>query len=181
MKKSLCLFLLLLLAGCAGSRPPDLRAGLDGVCFLNLWHKASNETLRVQFCDGAGYDRNALRQLNYFFRDRKTNEIAEIDPALFDFITGLRTRLALPVETRIEISSAYRSRATNEALREKNKGAAKESLHIQGRAVDLRIPGLAGKTVAAVAKTMHRGGVSWYVESDHVHIDTGEVRSWRGR
>ncbi len=112
------------------------------------------------------------------FRDRQTNETAKIDPELIDYLVDIRTRLGLPPTVVFEILSGYRSRDTNEKLRDSSGQVAKESLHMHGWAVDFRIKGVNGKAIAEIAKTMQRGGVSYYPSSNHVHVDLGNIRTW---
>ena len=77
-----------------------------------------------------------------------------------------------------EILSGYRSQASNDKLRLINGQAAKESFHIHGWAVDFRIKKVNGKAISEIAKTMQRGGVSYYPSSNHVHVDLGNIRTW---
>lgn len=172
--------LCLLFAGCAGwfSSAPVLQKGDRA---LHLWYRPANDEIFVIYRTPRGYDRDGVRQISHFLRDRRTGEVKNIDPQLLDFIADLRDRLALPADVRIEVTSGYRSAESNAKLRQVNQGTAKESLHVEGRAVDLRIPGLPGKAVAEIAKTMQRGGAALYPRSDHVHLDTGDIRTWSAR
>ena len=124
------------------------------------------------------YDFQSLGRINALLRDRRSGRIFRIDPELVDFLVDLRTRLALPPSAVFEILSGYRESETNAALRREDKPAARNSLHVQGRAVDFRLVNVNGRAVAEVAKTMQRGGVSYYPGSNHVHLDTGALRSW---
>jgi len=131
----------------------------------------------VYFHDGA-YDTKALQAIDNLFRDRHANEIGKIDPELIDFLLDIRTRLCLPPDVVFEILSGYRSPATNAMLKIANGQVAKESLHMYGYAVDFRIEGVKGSAIAEIAKTMQRGGVSFYPRDNHVHVDIGNIRTW---
>ena len=80
-----------------------------------------------------------------------------------------------------EILSGYRTRATNAKLAFTNGNVAKESLHMHGWAVDFRIPHVDGRAICEIAKTMQRGGVAYYEGDNHVHVDLGNIRTWKGR
>jgi len=79
----------------------------------------------------------------------------------------------------VSSTSGYRSRATNNSLRRNGGQAAENSYHIRAQAADIKIPGVPGSKVAAMAKQLRRGGVAYYASSDHVHVDVGPVRSWK--
>lgn len=190
MKKALLSFLaLFLLAACAGGGAPagklvkqyggeKTRPDALAVRSIVLYHPDSRERVnRVYYVNGR-YDPAAMTAINRLFRDRKTGEIAKIDPELIDYLVDIRSRLGLPPSVTFEILSGYRAPGTNAKLRKTNKQAAKESLHMYGWAVDFRIPGVNGKAIAEIAKTMQRGGVSYYPSTNHVHVDLGNIRTW---
>lgn len=145
---------------------------------VSLSHPASAEKLTETYYVDGRYDFQSLGRINALLRDRRSGRIFRIDPELVDFLVDLRTRLALPPSAVFEILSGYRESETNAALRREDKPAARNSLHVQGRAVDFRLVNVNGRAVAEVAKTMQRGGVSYYPGSNHVHLDTGALRSW---
>ncbi|MCL2469281.1 MAG: DUF882 domain-containing protein [Alphaproteobacteria bacterium] len=144
-----------------------------------LSHPPSGERLNLTYYKNNRYDPAALTKINRLFRDRQNNSIGKIDPELIDFLVDIRTRLGLPPSVTFEILDGYRSRSTNEKLRARNSQAAKDSLHIYGWAVDFRISKVNGRAVAEIAKTMQRGGVSYYPSSNHIHIDLGNIRTWK--
>ncbi len=182
-----CLALFFLLASCAtrGKTAPsrhDVKTGPDQVTerFAVLCHPSSGEKEeRLYYHDGA-YDPEALDAINRLFRDRRADVVGTIDPELIDFLVDIRTRLGLPTTVRFEILSGYRTAATNDHLLRENNLVARDSLHKRGLAVDFRIQGVSGKAIAAVAQTMQRGGVSFYPEDNHVHVDIGAIRTWSG-
>lgn len=145
---------------------------------LSLVNLHTEETLDVVFRGPEGYDRRALAALNYMLRDWRRDEVLPIDPKLFDVMAHLAARLGQP--PRYGIVSGYRSPQTNAMLRRKGAGAAKRSLHMQGRAIDLRLKGTKLSAFRRAALDLAAGGVGYYPRSDFVHIDTGDVRSWSG-
>ncbi len=185
MRIFLALLLVFTLAGCSGfwgGGSAQNRFKLpEGDRYIVLQHKPSGERVAVTYFSNNRYDSSALRKLNHLMRDRKTGQVATIDPVLFDFMVAVRNRLILPQTQTIEITSGYRSQSTNNALREQGIQAARGSLHLEGRAADLRFTGISNKAVAEVAKTIYAGGVAWYASSNHVHLDTGPARSWQAR
>jgi len=132
----------------------------------------------VYFHDGA-YDTSELRRINVLFRDRRANLVGEIDPQVIDYLVDLRTRFNLPPTVVFQILDGYRTRSTNATMSRTNKNVAIESLHTHGWAVDFRIPGVDGRAICEIAKTMQRGGVAFYPKSNHVHVDLGNIRTWR--
>ena len=84
------------------------------------------------------------------------------------------------VDPRFQIISGYRSPETNAALHERSAGVAVKSMHLEGRAIDVRLHGVSCARLGELARTVQRGGVGYYRSSDFVHIDTGRIRSWQG-
>lgn len=169
--------LLLVMAACAG----DVGRSAAERRFLSLRHPASGEQVAATYVWNYHYDEAALARFNGLLRDRNANATHPVDPKLLDFITDLRDRVGLPETVTFDITSGYRSPATNARLAAGSRLVARESWHMKGQAVDLRVPHLTGKAMAEIAKTMQRGGVAYYPKSGHVHIDTGPVRTWQVR
>ena len=193
MRTALALFFVFFLTACAGTTSGDRQmAGKlvkqyggektrpDKVSERSvvLLHSKSGERLNLTYYAGGAYDQEALRKINYLFRDRNVDKVGKIDPELIDYMVDIRTRLGLPPTVVFDILSGYRASETNEKLRASNGQAAKESLHIHGWAVDFRIANVNGKAISEIAKTMQRGGVSYYPSSNHVHVDLGNIRTW---
>jgi uncharacterized protein YcbK (DUF882 family) len=146
--------------------------------WLELTNTHTDEVVRVAFRDANGYVEGALQQLRRVLRDHRANEEHEMDPALFDQLSNLAK--AAQREPRYEIISGYRSPGTNALLHSKSKGVATRSLHMQGRATDVRLKGLSCADLRDLALAAQRGGVGYYEKSNFVHIDTGRVRTWVG-
>lgn len=145
---------------------------------LLLHNLHTKEDLDVVYRQGQEFDRRALTSLNYFLRDWRREEVLPIDPRLYDIMAAIADRLGQA--PRFEIISGYRSPQTNAMLRRAGGGAAKRSLHMFGRAIDLRLEGARLRDVREVARQLERGGVGYYPKSQFVHIDTGKVRTWNG-
>jgi uncharacterized protein YcbK (DUF882 family) len=101
-----------------------------------------------------------------------------MDPQLFVLLVDLAASAG--VEPHYDIISGYRSAQTNETLRNKGGGQAKNSQHIQGKAIDVRLKGVATLRLRDLARDLKRGGVGYYPKSDFVHVDTARVRYWEG-
>lgn len=144
---------------------------------LRLHHMHTDERLEVTYRIGDRYQPQALQRLNHFLRDFRTNDTMVMDPRLFDFLHDVSARLGDP-GARFEVLSAYRSPATNSMLRKTSSGVAKNSLHLTGQAIDIRLPGVTSRLVRDTAIGLNRGGVGYYQRSDFVHLDTGKVRCW---
>jgi len=144
---------------------------------LSFYNTHTGEELKkVVFWADGNYLPDALTNINYLLRDFRTNEIIGIDPQLCDQLFALRQSLG--TDRPFHIISGYRSPKTNHMLRSRSKGVATNSLHLVGRAVDIRIPGQRLADVRRVALSMQAGGVGYYPTSDFVHMDTGSVRRW---
>ena len=117
-----------------------------------------------------------LQEIDYLLRDFRTGEVKTIEPALYDLLFALRHKLG--ATTPFHVISGYRSPATNAMLRATSSGVACHSLHMQGKAIDIRLPGTELKTLHQAALALRRGGVGYYPRSDFVHVDTGRVRRW---
>ena len=114
--------------------------------------------------------------MNSFLRDFRTGDQHAIDPALYDLLNDLR--LATGTRSPFHVISAYRSPRTNSMLREHGGGVAKGSLHLQGRAIDVRLADVSSVSLRDAAVELRRGGVGYYRGPDFVHVDTGRVRRW---
>ena len=117
--------------------------------------------------------------VQWLLRDHRANEAGRIDPALFDWLADAAAKLG--VEPRYQVISGFRSSHTNEMLRRTGGGGvARKSLHMQGRAIDVRLNGVDCSALRDVAMSAGRGGVGYYRRSAFVHLDTGAVRAWAG-
>jgi uncharacterized protein YcbK (DUF882 family) len=144
--------------------------------FLSFEHLHTGEKLSLVYGADGGHLPESLTRLNQFLRDHRTGDVHPIDPALFDLLFEVRT--TLDVRAPFQVISGYRSPQTNRMLRVQGRGVARSSLHMQGKAIDLRLPGTSTRQVREAAIALQRGGVGYYAKSDFVHLDTGRVRTW---
>lgn len=135
-----------------------------------------NETLKSTYFDGNDYVPEELDKLNHLFRDRRSEEVLEMDPKVFDQLYQLQSYFGH--DKAIAMICGYRSPVTNEKLKVSNSGVADKSYHISGQAVDFYIEGVPLKMVQEAALALKAGGVGYYPKSNFVHVDTGPVRFW---
>jgi uncharacterized protein YcbK (DUF882 family) len=146
---------------------------------LHLHHLHTGETLDVVYKVGANYVPGAIEKLNYFLRDHRTNDVSHYDPKEFDLLHSVMSKLGKPNGV-IDIVCGYRSPWSNEYLRGRAAvtGVAKNSQHMQAKAIDIRVPGVATRKLRDIALSLHGGGVGYYPVSQFVHVDVGPVRQW---
>jgi uncharacterized protein YcbK (DUF882 family) len=152
----------------------------DGAKYeLKLYHLHSGETLDVVYRIGNTYIPAAIEKLDYFLRDSRTQDQKAYDPREFDLLHNLMARLGRP-EGMIDIVCGYRTPWTNNFLRTRSShtGVAKNSQHMQAKAIDIRVPGVRTRTLRDVALSLDEGGVGYYPRSQFVHVDVGPVRRW---
>ena len=153
------------------ARPGDGRT-------LSLRHAQTDERFdETYFADGL-YEPDATAQLDRLFRDFHAEESIEIDVRLYDLLARLQEKHGRGAEP-IVITSAYRTRETNERLRRRNRWASANSLHVPGMAADLRIPGVPNARLVRTARGLGMGGVGAYDGASFIHVDVGAVRFWR--
>jgi uncharacterized protein YcbK (DUF882 family) len=158
---------------------PVAHATQPAVDWLELHNTHTGQTLRVTFRDASGaFIAAALEQLDLILFDQRSGEHTSMDPQLFVLLVDLAA--VAEVEPRYEIISGYRSAVTNEKLRTNGGGQAKNSQHIQGKAIDVRLKGVSTARLRDLAVALRRGGVGYYRKSDFVHVDTARVRYWEG-
>lgn len=143
---------------------------------LSFYNLHTDETLKTTYFERGRYLPDALAQINYILRDFRANEIKPIDPKLLDLLVAVRDRIG--TNAPFDVISGYRSPATNAMLHAKSEGVASHSMHVQGKAIDVRLPGHDLTTLRDAALSLHVGGVGYYPKSDFVHIDTGRPRWW---
>lgn len=136
----------------------------------------TGETLTAVYWQDDRFVPDGLAQLDYILRDYRTGEVRPIAPGLLDLVHELKQ--AMSFEQPIGVISGYRSPATNAMLAARSKGVAKNSYHLRGMAVDIRMPGRPLAELRDAALRLRRGGVGYYPKSDFVHVDVGPVRSW---
>lgn len=154
--------------------PRDVRAA--DARQLSLYHTHTHLTLDVVYYENGEYVKSALDEINRFLKDFRTGDVADMDPKLLDLLHEVRNELGS--DRTYEVISAYRSPQTNEMLRANTTGVAKNSQHLLGHAIDVRLRGIPIENLRDTALDLQKGGVGFYEQSDFVHIDTGRVRRW---
>ncbi len=166
---------------------PVLAAGLPSLQTaaptyeLSFYNTHTQETLTVNYRRAGYYHQAALTQVNQLLRDHRNGHVHKIDSRLLDLLYDLKRDIQARhpgVEVKYQIISGYRSPETNESLRRAGGGQARRSEHINGKAIDIRVPGVPLKEVRTTAWCLQRGGVGYYGGSDFVHVDTGKIRHW---
>lgn len=148
--------------------PPD-----RGLAFFNTH---TGESLDVDYCLSGCLLPDSLGKIDHILRDHRTGEVKRIDVELLDLLHVLAGTAG--IEGPYHIISGYRSPQTNESLRAQSDGVAARSLHLAGKAIDVRVPGLALRDLYRAAVGLQGGGVGIYPASDFVHLDVGRVRTW---
>jgi len=143
---------------------------------LSLENIHTGERLNLTYFEQGRYFQDALLAADRFFRDYRTGDVHPMDPMLLDLLHELTGSLA--VNKPIKVISGYRSPRTNAALRRRSRGVAKHSMHMQGKAIDIRISGVDVRHIRSAAIALGRGGVGYYPASNFVHLDTGDFRVW---
>ena len=145
---------------------------------IALTNLHTGERLDVEYFRDASYAPAALAALEVLLRDFRNGEKHAVDPKLLDYLVAVAAKLGVP--PAYDVISGYRSPETNEHLHERSSGVAQHSLHMQGRAIDVRMGGVDCRDLAARAEALQRGGVGYYRASNFVHLDTGAFRTWHG-
>lgn len=143
---------------------------------VSFRHTHTGESFSGVYRVGDRYLPEAFERLNYVLRDFRTGESFPMDPHTLDIVSVLQKRTG--TGRPLEVLSGYRSPKTNAMLRHVSGGVAKNSLHMYGQAMDIRMPGFNTRQLYGMGKALRAGGVGYYAKSDFVHVDTGRVRSW---
>jgi uncharacterized protein YcbK (DUF882 family) len=143
---------------------------------LSFFNTHTGETLEACYFRSGCYDSSALRAINHILRDHRSGEVHPIEGRLLDLLHALAGRF----EHRcpFHVISGYRSPETNATLHNRNRGVASQSLHLHGKAIDIRLPGIRTSELRDQALSLAAGGVGYYPKSDFVHVDVGRVRAW---
>jgi uncharacterized protein YcbK (DUF882 family) len=152
---------------------PLARAAVRQLSFVNTH---TGDTFSDAYWEGGNYVPDAMTAINHVMRDHRSGETHAIDPRLLDQLHALKGLVS--ASAPFQIISGYRSPATNAALHEHSSGVATRSLHMDGRAIDIRVRGVELTRLRDAALGMAVGGVGFYEASDFIHVDTGRVRRW---
>jgi uncharacterized protein YcbK (DUF882 family) len=152
--------------------------GVSAPMHIALLNLHTDERLEIEFFRDGAFLSGALSAIEILLRDFRTGERHAVDPVLLAYLAEVAHTLG--VDPAFSVISGYRSPQTNARLRERSAGVAQRSLHMEGRAIDVRMSGVDCADLAAHAVDLRRGGVGYYRASDFVHLDTGAFRTWRG-
>jgi uncharacterized protein YcbK (DUF882 family) len=143
---------------------------------LGLVSTHTNEKIVATYWRNGVYDDGALKDISHVLRDHRTGDVAPMDPNLLDLLVELHHRSGS--RKAFQVISGYRSPKTNALLASASGGVAKRSLHMDAKAIDIRLHDVALSDLRQAALGMKAGGVGYYKKSDFVHVDTGRVRQW---
>jgi uncharacterized protein YcbK (DUF882 family) len=143
---------------------------------LNNLH--TGESMDGVYWDGGDYVPEVLDAVNLHLRDYRTGDVHQIDPQLLDLLDSVSELTG--TKTPFEVISGFRSAKTNAMLHEHSAEVAQKSFHVQGMAIDVRLGDVELRHLHEAARSLGRGGVGYYPESNFVHLDVGPVRSWSG-
>ncbi|BDY11863.1 YcbK family protein [Hydrogenimonas cancrithermarum] len=144
---------------------------------VTLYNIHTGELAKATYWADGRYIAEEIESLNRLLRDFRTGETHAMDLALFDLLYDLSCRFD-HCRKPFHVISGYRSAKTNETLRRRTNGVAKRSLHMQGKAIDINLPGAHLNDLRLAARHLKRGGVGYYPKSGFIHVDTGRVRYW---
>lgn len=143
---------------------------------ISMYSPRTGESIDTVYWIDGKYIRDALNEINYFMRDWRTGQAIGIDPRNIDIATAAH-RLMQTNEPYMMLSG-YRSPKTNAMLRARSSGVARNSLHMSGKAADMRLKSRSVNQMYKAAAACRAGGVGKYSRSNFVHMDCGPVRTW---
>jgi uncharacterized protein YcbK (DUF882 family) len=162
--------------------PFPIRAAVNSNHFsrksLHLFNPHTDESLDVVYYENGIYVPDALEAINHIFRDYRVEEVKNIHSGLLDYLFAISNQLKLDSTSPFHIVSGYRSPQTNAVMRKRSRGVAKNSYHMKGKAVDIRLSEHSTSKLRKAAMSLSMGGVGYYPRSNFVHVDVGAIRSW---
>jgi uncharacterized protein YcbK (DUF882 family) len=171
---------LMLWAGLISYSSKSAFASIDAISSeersLSLYNPLTKESFDGVFWRNGAYDAEALKNINYLMRDTHTDAIKQIDKDLLDLIFTISIKLN--PQKPFHVICGYRTPESNALLLKRNKSAVKNSYHMKGQAVDIRLPGIKTSVLRGAAYKLKRGGIGYYPRRRFVHIDVGPVRYW---
>ena len=158
--------------------PRPARAAAQAERRLMVINTHTGEVVDTVYWTDGRYQPVELGRLDWLLRDHRTGDMRAIDQRLFDLLNTFAETAG--IAPRYQLISGYRSPATNARLASTTDGVSSRSLHMEGRAIDVRLEGLPTAKLRDLALAKQAGGVGYYPQSDFVHLDLGRVRSWSG-
>lgn len=165
-------------AGCAFlvGRAPRAGAATSAPRSLHFYSIHTREALEAVYWHDGRYDPSALAAIDHHLRDFRSGDVKPIDVRLLDLLHALNERLGNG--DPVHVISGYRSPATNAMLARRSRQVAKNSYHVKGMAIDVRVPAYRLADLRDAALGLCQGGVGYYPGSNFIHLDTGPVRAW---
>ncbi len=161
---------------CNTSQASEIPRHLRGDGTVALYNQSRSERAQFKYRNRDGrYNEDAFEEISLFFRCRLTGEDHDIDPKLIEILDAVEDRFKA---SEVKIISEYRSPERNALMRKKGRRVAKRSLHMEGRAADIEVPGVSKVALRNFAHSLKQGGVGSYSKRGFIHVDTGEVRTW---
>jgi len=145
---------------------------------LRLYNIHTGESLQTTFWADGEYLDDEIQQIDLLMRDHRADQAIAMQRRLYDKLYHLQS--LFNSKEPLYVVSAYRAPKTNADLRSHSNGVAEGSMHMQGKAIDIRIPGVSHRHLHQAAMAMRSGGVGYYPKSGFIHIDTGRRRHWQG-
>jgi uncharacterized protein YcbK (DUF882 family) len=158
------------------SRAAGFLRGAGDIRRVAMYSGRTGESVDIIYWIEGDYIPESLAEISRFMRDWRTGEVRSIDPRAIDIFAAAHN--LLETDEPYMMLSGYRSAATNAMLRSRSGSVARNSLHVQGRAADLRLRSRSVGQMARAAAACHAGGVGTYSRSNFVHMDCGDVRTW---
>jgi uncharacterized protein YcbK (DUF882 family) len=166
-----------IITGAAMMSQSEILAATGERKVLKLYNVHLNKMFYAPFFEKNYYKLSGLFEVNKAFIDYRAKEMTRVDVKLINLLYEIKQHLGY--DKQFNIVSGYRSPHTNEALRKRREGVAKNSYHIKGQAVDIYVPNVSLRKLRDVALGLKKGGVGYYPKSNFLHVDVGPVRSWR--
>lgn len=160
------------------SKAAGFLKGAGDIRRLSMYSGRTGERIDMIYWVEGKYIKDALKEVNYFMRDWRTNDIKNVDLRTIDIMAAAHNML--DASEPYMLLSGYRSPKTNAMLRSRSRNVAKKSLHMEGKAADLRLSTRSVSQMARAAEACRGGGVGKYSRSNFVHMDCGPLRTWRG-
>jgi uncharacterized protein YcbK (DUF882 family) len=153
---------------------PSMRRAQERI--LSLYNTHTDEKVTARYWLNGSYRKHGLHEINRVMRDHRSNRAHPIDPDLLDLLYVIQKTIGR--RGAFHIVSGYRTPETNNMLARILPGVAEHSMHTQGRAVDIRLPGSDLRDLHRAARGLRGGGVGYYPQSNFIHVDVGRVRYW---
>jgi uncharacterized protein YcbK (DUF882 family) len=152
--------------------------GAGDIRRIRMYSGRTGEHLDAIYWIEGTYIPEVMKEINHFMRDVRTGTSREIDPLVIDIMAA--SHQLMDISEPYTLLSGFRTKQTNALLRKSSRGVARNSMHIAGKAADLRLRSRSVSQMAKAAERCASGGVGRYARSNFVHMDSGPIRHWRG-